>query len=51
MSIPKRGFAVSEYERRLENIQKLMFESKMDAILLTTHVSKIASIFDSNISF
>ena len=35
MSIPKRGFAVSEYERRLENIQKLMFESKMDAILLT----------------
>ena len=38
MSIPKRGFAVSEYERRLENIQKLMFESKMDAILLTTQV-------------
>ena len=38
MSIPKRGFAVSEYERRLDNIQKLMFESKMDAILLTTQV-------------
>ena len=38
MSIPKRGFVVSEYERRLENIQKLMFESKMDAILLTTQV-------------
>ena len=38
MNIPKRGFAVSEYENRLENIQKLMFESKMDAILLTTQV-------------
>ena len=38
MSIPKRGFEVSEYENRLNNIQKLMFESKMDAILLTTQV-------------
>ena len=38
MNIPMRGFAVSEYENRLENIQKLMFDSKMDAILLTTQV-------------
>ncbi len=38
MSIPKRGFEVSEYENRLDNIQKLMFESEMDAILLTTQV-------------
>ncbi|AXE61867.1 Xaa-Pro peptidase family protein [Candidatus Thioglobus sp. NP1] len=38
MSIPKRGFEVSEYENRLNNIQKHMFESKMDAILLTTQV-------------
>ena len=33
---PKRGFEVSEYENRLDNIQKLMHESRMDAILLTT---------------
>ncbi len=33
---PKRGFEVSEYENRLDNIQKLMHESSMDAILLTT---------------
>ena len=38
MNIPMRGFAVSEYENRLENIQKLMFDAKMDAILLTTQV-------------
>ena len=38
MSIPKRGFEVSEYENRLNKIQKHMFESKMDAILLTTQV-------------
>ena len=35
---PKRGFEVSEYENRLDNIQKLMHESRMDAILLTTQV-------------
>ena len=35
---PKRGFEVSEYENRLDNIQKLMHESGMDAILLTTQV-------------
>jgi len=35
---PKRGFEVSEYENRLDNIQKLMYESRMDAILLTTQV-------------
>ncbi len=33
---PKRGFEVSEYENRLDNIQKLMYESRIDAILLTT---------------
>ena len=33
---PKRGFEVSEYENRLDNIQKLMHQSRMDAILLTT---------------
>jgi len=33
---PKRGFEVSEYENRLDNIQKLMHKSRMDAILLTT---------------
>ena len=38
MNIPNRGFEVSEYENRLENIQKLMYEAKMDAILLTTQV-------------
>ena len=38
MNIPKRGFTVNEYENRLESIQKLMFEAKMDAILLTTQV-------------
>ena len=38
MNIPKRGFEVIEYENRLENIQRLMFEAKMDAILLTTQV-------------
>ena len=38
MNIPKRGFTVHEYENRLESIQKLMFEAKMDAILLTTQV-------------
>ena len=35
---PQRGFEVSEYENRLDNIQKLMHESRMDAILLTTQV-------------
>jgi len=35
---PKRGFEVSEYENRLDNIQKLMHKSGMDAILLTTQV-------------
>ena len=35
---PKRGFEVSEYENRLDNIQKLMHASRMDAILLTTQV-------------
>jgi len=38
MIIPTRGFEVSEYENRLNKIQKLMSESKMDAILLTTQV-------------
>ena len=38
MIIPARGFEVSEYENRLNKIQKLMFESKMDVILLTTQV-------------
>ena len=38
MIIPTRGFEVSEYENRLNKIQKLMFESKMDVILLTTKV-------------
>ena len=38
MNIPKRGFTVNEYENRLESIQRLMFEAKMDAILLTTQV-------------
>ncbi len=38
MNIPSRGFEVSEYENRLDKIQKLMFESEMDAILLTTQV-------------
>ena len=38
MIIPTRGFEVSEYENRLNKIQKLMFESKMDLILLTTQV-------------
>ena len=38
MIIPTRGFEVSEYENRLTKIQKLMFESKMDVILLTTQV-------------
>ena len=38
MNIPKRGFEVTEYENRLSKIQELMFESKMDAILLTTQV-------------
>ena len=33
---PKRGFEVSEYENRLDNIQKLMHQSRRDAILLTT---------------
>jgi Xaa-Pro aminopeptidase len=35
---PKRGFEVSEYENRLDSIQKLMHESRMDVILLTTQV-------------
>ncbi|WP_416652978.1 M24 family metallopeptidase [Candidatus Pseudothioglobus sp. Uisw_086] len=38
MIIPTRGFEVSEYVNRLNKIQKLMFESKMDVILLTTQV-------------
>ena len=33
---PQRGFEVSEYENRLDNIQKFMHQSRMDAILLTT---------------
>ncbi len=38
INIPKRGFETIEYESRLENIQRLMFESAMDVILLTTQV-------------
>ena len=38
MNIPTRGFEVSEYENRLDKIQKLMAEFKMDVILLTTQV-------------
>ena len=38
MNIPKRGFETAEYENRLSKIQKLMFDAKMDAILLTTQV-------------
>ena len=38
MNIPKRGFETAEYENRLGKIQKLMFDAKMDAILLTTQV-------------
>ena len=38
MNIPKRGFEIAEYENRLGKIQKLMFDAKMDAILLTTQV-------------
>ena len=34
--IPKRGFKVKEYEYRLSNIQRKMFESNIDVILLTT---------------
>ncbi len=35
---PKRGFLEAEYENRLAKIQKLMFDERMDAILLTTQV-------------
>jgi Xaa-Pro aminopeptidase len=37
-NIPSRGFDISEYENRLDNIQRLMQSQKMDAILLTTQV-------------
>ncbi len=37
-NIPSRGFDISEYENRLDNIQRLMRTQKMDAILLTTQV-------------
>ncbi len=37
-NIPSRGFDISEYENRLDNIQRLMRTHKMDAILLTTQV-------------
>jgi Xaa-Pro aminopeptidase len=37
-NIPSRGFDISEYENRLDNIQRLMRGQKMDAILLTTQV-------------
>jgi len=37
-NIPSRGFDISEYENRLDNIQRLMRSQKMDAILLTTQV-------------
>jgi len=37
-NIPSRGFDISEYENRLDNIQRLMHSQKMDAILLTTQV-------------
>ena len=37
-NIPSRGFHSSEYENRLDNIQRLMRGQKMDAILLTTQV-------------
>ena len=37
-NIPSRGFDISEYENRLDNIQRLMRSQKMDAILLTTKV-------------
>ena len=37
-NIPSRGFDISEYENRLDNIQRLMRDQKMDAILLTTQV-------------
>ncbi len=37
-NIPSRGFDISEYENRLDNIQRLMRAQKMDAILLTTQV-------------
>ena len=34
--VPDRGFKVTEYENRLENIQRRMFKSRIDVILLTT---------------
>ncbi|MDP6727314.1 MAG: Xaa-Pro peptidase family protein [Gammaproteobacteria bacterium] len=37
-NIPSRGFDISEYENRLDSIQRLMHSQKMDAILLTTQV-------------
>ena len=37
-NIPSRGFDISEYGNRLDNIQRLMRSQKMDAILLTTQV-------------
>lgn len=36
--IPSRGFEIKEYENRIANIQRLMLESKIDVILLTTQV-------------
>ncbi len=38
LAVPQRGFAKSEYESRLQKIQKLMHGEKIDAILLTTQV-------------
>ena len=41
---PKRGFEVSEYENRLDSIQKLMHESRMDVILRSEeHTSELQS--------
>ena len=33
---PQRGFPESEFEQRLERAQQVMFENKLDAIVLTT---------------
>ena len=33
---PERGFPVAEFETRLNNAQRLMADTKLDALLLTT---------------
>ncbi len=38
LNVPLRGFLESEYEYRLEKIQKSMHKNKIDVILLTTQV-------------